>query len=399
MTTTANAASGLSCGTTPTGGTSRRLTCSIASLPICTAGTDCPVIEVQVRPGGEAGLRSNTANVISSEVADPLQTNNSSTVDFTVAARADVTVEKSDSPDPAVTGQALTYIITAANIENGLSAAADVTITDTLPAKFTFISATPSTGVCSTTPTANSTTGPGNNSVICNLGPLVSGAQQTVKILVRPNLATSGTTATNSVEVATTTVETDLTNNMFTEDTTILEPVLDLLVNKTDSIDPLPIGDDTGYTVTVTNLGPSAAENVVATDLMPGTNLSYRAHTVSGGGVCGTVPAVDSLGGTLECTFPVVPGGESRTIQITARGVARGVGTNAVSVSSDETDLGFDPNPANNSAFVLPDSAGEDEVRTARVLMGQVEDHIRARCRDVGRARLLIEQTFLRAGQ
>ena len=30
--------------------------------------------------------------------------------------------------------------------------------------------------------------------------------------------------------------------------------------------DPLPIGDDTVYTISVTNLGPSAAENVVMTD-------------------------------------------------------------------------------------------------------------------------------------
>ena len=351
VTTTANAASGLSCSTASTGGTSRRLTCSITTLPVCTTGVDCPVIEVQVRPGGNAGARSNTASAISSAVADPALGNNSATANFSVEARADVTVEKSDTPDPATAGQNLTYIVTARNLANGLSAAENVTITDTLPENLTFVSATPSNGSCATTPTANTTTGAAsNNQVICNLGTISNGAQQTVTIVVRPNLSTRGTTLTNSVDVTTSTVEIDLTNNSFTEDTTILEPVLDLIVNKTDSIDPLPIGDDTVYTVTVANLGPSAAENVVATDIMPSSILSYRSHTVSGGGVCGTVPAVDSLGGTLECTFAVIPGGESRTIQITARGVAKGVGTNAVSISSDETALLFETNLANNDA-------------------------------------------------
>ena len=351
FTTTPNAASGLSCSSASTGGTSRRLTCTIASLPVCTTGADCPEIEVQVRPGGNAGARSNTASVVSSAVADPALGNNASTANFNVEARADVTVSKSDSPDPATAGQNLIYVVTAQNLSNGLSAAETVTITDTLPADVTFVSATPSSGSCTTTPTPNSTTGAAsNNQVICNLGTINNGAQRTVTIVVRPNLVTRGTTLTNFAEVTTSTVETSTANNATSVDTLVQNPQIDLLVNKTDTIDPLPLGDDTVYTVTVSNLGPSAAENVVATDIMPATILSYQSHTLPDGGSCGTVPTVGSFGQTLECTFPTIPAGETRRILITARGEAKGVGTNNVSIASDETALGFETNLLNNDA-------------------------------------------------
>jgi uncharacterized repeat protein (TIGR01451 family) len=37
-----NAASGITCTSAPSCGTSRNLTCTIDSLPVCVAGTDCP---------------------------------------------------------------------------------------------------------------------------------------------------------------------------------------------------------------------------------------------------------------------------------------------------------------------------------------------------------------------
>ena len=115
-------------------------------------------------------------------------------------------------------------------------------------------------------------------------------------------------------------------------------------------IDPLPISDDTVYDVRVTNLGPSAAESMVVTDAMPTSQVSYRSHTLPADATCGTVPAVGSGGGTLECTFPVILAGQTRTILVTGRGVAKGTGLNSPSVVSAETGLGFEPNAGNNSS-------------------------------------------------
>src|SRR5439155_2185587 len=46
-------------------------------------------------------------------------------------------------------------------------------------------------------------------------------------------------------------------------------PAADLAVTKTDSPDPVHIGQNLTYTVKVTNNGPDAATGVTATDLLP----------------------------------------------------------------------------------------------------------------------------------
>ncbi|MCF6273668.1 MAG: hypothetical protein L3J37_10870 [Rhodobacteraceae bacterium] len=341
-------ASGLTCTTVVSGGNSRELRCEIVTLPVCTAGNDCPVITVDVRPGLNAGPRTNTFRAISRATPDPDLDNNTANAGFNVLARVDVAVTKVASPDPVAAGQVLAYVITARNLANGLSSAENVSINDALPNNMTFISATPSAGVCGITPLAGSVTSAGNNMIGCNLGTLANGAQATVTVLARPNFATMGSVITNAVVVATSTTETDLSNNTDTVDVTVEAPDLDILVNKDDSVDPVIIGDDTVYTITITNAGPSASENVVMTDIMPATRLSYQSHVVSGAGVCSTVPAVGSLGQTLICTWPYLASGASETVEITARGVAKGSSQNTVAISSDEIVAGFDRLAANN---------------------------------------------------
>ncbi|WP_333815249.1 DUF7507 domain-containing protein [Tabrizicola sp.] len=345
---------GGSCAVVSTGGTSARLDCSFTAVPVCSAAT-CATVTVSVRPGGDGGLRTNSASAISSVTPDNALGNNSGSATFTVTPRADVTVAKTATPNPSVAGQTLTYVVTATNIANGLSSAEAVRITDTLPAGLTFVSATPSTGSC-TTPSTSSPTALGNDTIVCNFGTLGNGAQQTVTILVRPNDVTRGTTITNGVTVATDTPETDTTNNSDSVDTEVEDPVLDLLINKTDSVDPVAVGDDTVYTITARNNGPSAAENFNITDTLPADRLTFVSVSAPGGS-CGTLPAVGSLGGTITCTFGTVPAGEERVMLVTMRGAAKGSTTNVATVSSDEVLAGFESNPLNNT---------EDEVTTVR---------------------------------
>ncbi len=342
-------AAGMSCAIAPSGGTSARLTCTIPALPVCASGGDCPVVEVTVRPGGDGGARTNRARAISSEVPDPDLTNNTAEAGFAVTPRADVALFKQASPATATAGQNLTWLLTARNLPNGLSSAAGVAVADTLPHGLTFLSAVPSTGSCTLAPAAGSVTGPGNDQLACTLGTLGNGVQQTVLITVRPNTATWGTTLTNTAAVSTTTPEDNTANNSAVSAVDVEAPRVDLLVNKTDSIDPLTVGDDTVYTITVTNNGPSAAEDVRVIDTMPASGMTYQAHGVSGDGSCGTVPAVGSVGGTLECSFPVLLAGQTQTVTVTARGTAKGVRLNSVTVSSTEVAAGFETNIANNT--------------------------------------------------
>jgi uncharacterized repeat protein (TIGR01451 family) len=101
----------------------------------------------------------------------------------------DMSVTKTDSPDPVGPGGTLTYHLTVTN--NGTPAmpatTSGVTLTDVLPAGVTFVSATPSSGTCS-----------GTSTVVCRLGIFPSGATATIDIVVTaPNtLAVLENTAT-----------------------------------------------------------------------------------------------------------------------------------------------------------------------------------------------------------
>jgi uncharacterized repeat protein (TIGR01451 family) len=104
---------------------------------------------------------------------------------------ANLSLTKTDSPDPVTVGQTLTYTITVQN--NGPANATDVTVVDTLPNSVDFISANPSSGTCTQQ----------SRKVTCHLGALAAGSSgtlsnPTITIQVRP---TKVGTITNSATV------------------------------------------------------------------------------------------------------------------------------------------------------------------------------------------------------
>ena len=352
-TITAGNATGGACTDTASGATQRNLNCTFTANPVCTAGVDCPKILIQVRPGGNATTsRTNTANALSQTTADPNLNNNTGSVTTATTAKADVTVTKSATLASVAAGQNLTYTIAAINRPVGLtlSAADNVTITDTLPSDVVFVSASPSTGSCTTMPAAGSTTSAANNQLVCNLGTVNNNAQQTVTVVVRPRTETRNTTLINNVAVATSTPETDGTNNTASVSTPVTSPVFDMLINKTVSVNPLAAGDNTVYTVTVTNQGPSATQGVVMTDTLPGAKLSYQSNTVSTnpGASCPTVPAVDATAGTIICNVPYLASGATASFTVTMKGVSKGVDTNSAHLNGS-ADIAFDTNSGNNA--------------------------------------------------
>lgn len=360
-------ATGLVCSSVAAGAQSRTLSCDIATLDPCTPGTAgsataCPIIEVQVRHGTDAGTINNTAEVISDVTADPDLTNNEGSSSFTQTPLVDITVEKTVSADPIPAGQDVTFVIAASVVDDGLSDADNVTITDTLPQGVRFISATPVSGSCTTTPNAGDIITAANDQVVCNLGTIPNGAQRTVAIVVEATNAQIGSAITNNVAVTTTTPENDVEPNTAAVSTNIVGPDTDLIINKDDSVDPLVVGTDTVYTITVTNAGPSSSEDIVVTDTLPPTNVSFQSviipNAATNGGVCTTIPPANSFGQTLVCEFPFLAAGDSVTVEVTGRGDVAGDVFNSVSVSSFEILNGFDRLAANNQT---------DEITTVRV--------------------------------
>ncbi len=121
-------------------------------------------------------------------------------------AIADLSITKTDSPDPVTVGQNLTYNLAVTN--NDPSAGSGVMVTDTLPTGVTFVSATPSQGTCTQA----------SGIVTCNLGNLAGGATATVTIVVTP---TAGGTITNTASIAGNETDPDLTNNSASASTTV----------------------------------------------------------------------------------------------------------------------------------------------------------------------------------
>ncbi len=351
----ANAATGFSaadCANTAYNPNGRNLACDIPTLPVCISGNNCPVITVQVRPGGNGGTYTNTATATSLSVPDPNLGNNSNTASYALQPRADVTVAKTAGPNPIAAGQNLTYVITASNIDNGLSTAENVSITENLPENVLFVSATPSAGSCSGL-APNTLTTTANRTLTCALGNINNGAQRTVTVVVQPTNVTRGLDIGNDVAVDTDTTETNPNNNDASAIVHVSEPVVDLLINKTDNTDPLQVGNDVTYTVTVRNNGPSTSENVVMTDTLPPALLSYQSYTATSNNSpvnCGTVPAVGDVGGTLVCAWPFIKANSSEQVTLTMRGLNRGTATNSATVKSDETDQGWESNTLNNNA-------------------------------------------------
>jgi uncharacterized repeat protein (TIGR01451 family) len=119
---------------------------------------------------------------------------------------ADLSLVKTDSPDPVQVKSVLTYTLDVNN--GGPSDATAVTVEDELPPSVQFISATPSQGTCTQA----------GGVVTCSLGSVASGASATVTIKVRP---TSSGTLTNTAEVSAAEADPDPANNADTETTTV----------------------------------------------------------------------------------------------------------------------------------------------------------------------------------
>jgi len=128
-------------------------------------------------------------------------------------APADLSVSKSDSPDPVTVRGQLTYTITVRN--DGPGGAAGVMLVDTLPPTALFVSSTPTQGAC----VREEGKGRSGGVVTCALGALAAGDSATVTIVVSP---TREGTITNSATVHANEPDQDPADNTAAETTAVL---------------------------------------------------------------------------------------------------------------------------------------------------------------------------------
>jgi uncharacterized repeat protein (TIGR01451 family) len=162
------------------------------------------------------GTLTNTATVTTpGGVTDPTPGNNSATDTDTLVPSADVSVTKTDTPDPVQSGNNITYTITVTN--SGPSDAQSLSLSDTVPANTTFVSATAPAGWSATTPAVG-----GTGTVTFTAASLASGASSVFTLVVNVTAATAdGTTITNTANVSSSTADPNTANNSATTTTLV----------------------------------------------------------------------------------------------------------------------------------------------------------------------------------
>lgn len=117
----------------------------------------------------------------------------------------DLSLSKSDSADPVTVGDTFAYVISVKN--EGANDAAGVTVTDPLPSRVSYVSATPSSGTCEKS----------GSTVTCDLGQVNATASASVTIMVK---ASKSGTASNTASL-TSADDTNAANNLDTETTLV----------------------------------------------------------------------------------------------------------------------------------------------------------------------------------
>ncbi|MGH3657664.1 MAG: hypothetical protein ACRDUA_13495, partial [Micromonosporaceae bacterium] len=317
--------------TPPPGGTG-----GITATKTVAAGEPASVFTLVVNVNANASSGSTITNLASvgSGTSDPNDANNTALASTSVNTSADLSVTKTDSPDPVTAGNNLTYSMTASNA--GPSDAQTVSLSDTVPANTTFVSLAAPGGWSCTTPAVGAT-----GTVNCGVGTLAAGASAGFTLVVQVSAnAPDGGTLTNTVSATTMTTDPTPANNSDTE-TTAVNTAADLAVTKTDSPDPVIAGNNLTYTITVANGGPSDALGVSLTDTVPAGN-AFVSATPSQGTCTGTT--------TVTCTLGTIPAGGSATMTLVVNVNAGAPSGSTITNTATATTTTTDPNSANDSA-------------------------------------------------
>jgi uncharacterized repeat protein (TIGR01451 family) len=152
-----------------------------------TAGTSVVLpVTVNITTSAPSGASLEFQGVVDSNTADSDPSNNSDNADTSVLRQANVTISKSDSPDPVTAGELVTYTLSIYNA--GPSDARSVDVKDQLPAGMTLERIAASDGgVCGGT--------------VCQFGDVASGASRTVTVVARVASNVTDASLTNTAGV------------------------------------------------------------------------------------------------------------------------------------------------------------------------------------------------------
>ncbi|MEK7748330.1 MAG: SpaA isopeptide-forming pilin-related protein, partial [Nitrospirota bacterium] len=276
-----------------TNGTTTTVSWNIGTLLHGVSGSVTFTVKLDaVFPSGTTTV-TNFGNIISSTT--PLTPSNPVMTD--VSAKPILKITKAVDKTTAVPGDTLVYTLNFSNTGN--ANASGVVISDKLPAKTTFVSATGG-GIYT-----NSTT----TTVTWNIGAFAAGATSSVSFTVKldavfPN---GTTTVTNSAVMASAELPTVPSNPVTTNVTA--KPILNI-TKAVDKTTALP-GDTLVYTLNFSNTGNADASGVVISDKLPAKTTFVSA---TGGGIY-----TNSTINTVSWNIGAVAAGATSSVSFTVK--------------------------------------------------------------------------------
>ncbi len=231
----------------------------------------------------------------------------------------DLAVSVTAAPNPVTAGSTATYTITVTN-QGG--APADLSSLDTvLPAGATVIS----------------TSAPCAAGFACSLGTMAPGQTVTVTVVVQiPSTAQAGGSYALTANASTATSEPVTTNNSATASVSVVAaPMPDLVVSASALPATVLLDSNATYTITVTNQGNAAADNVSLNSILPaGTTLVSTSAPCSG----------------LACSLGSMAVGQSITVTVVVHIPASAAAGSTYPLAATASTATTESNLANNSA-------------------------------------------------
>ena len=302
-------ASGMTC---PTGLPTQVMNCEISSLPAGAAATAVIGTTALV-----PGIATATATVTHSG-RDTNADNNTATIGTTLREVANLSVQISDSADPASVSVPFQYTVTVRN--SGPNHPAVNVVIPVTGANIS--SAVISYGNCTTSAGA----------ATCTIPQLDSGGSQVVTITA---VATAAGTASATATATSTGFDPDTADNSATAQT-VVGAVADIGVTIAESADPVTAGGVLSYLVTLTTAGPSPGDVRLT---VPVTGSTVTGATPSQGGNC------VFTGSSVTCDFAPMDFSPS-TVNILINSATAGT----VTATATATFSGADPVATNNTA-------------------------------------------------
>ena len=281
-----------------------------------------------------SGRIENTA-IVSSTTPDSDPNDNESTASVTVEPEADVSVVKSASPSPVQRGELLTYTIVVTN--DGPDDARAVYLNDSLPLSL-----------------LNPEFSLDNGATFRPLPPIYPISLSTIEAGGTRNVIVRGIvsdiasgTISNTAILTSITPDPNPDNNTSTVDVEIEEEQeADLSVTKQSSVPNATPGEEFIYTITISNNGPNAAQDVLLTDIIPTPVLNPEF----------SLDGVNFQPWTGRLNLDTVAPGQVITVIIrgTISPDATGVITNTAVINSSTPDPNFDNNTSTIEDSITP---------------------------------------------